>query len=143
MAAPPDGFPFGFLKERGLDTVVSLVGVTAYDPTPLGKCSFELEDLRGGSEPRNPAAEGAEVARAVSAVSELIRKGHGVVVHCRMGVGRTGLVLGAFLVANGHHPDKVTTWLDDVQKARGVGQVPGSGVAGCVLLVEVLGGELG
>lgn len=37
-----------------------------------------------------------------------------------MGIGRTGLVIGAMLVGAGHDPDEVTAWLDAVQRARGV-----------------------
>ncbi len=119
MPAPPDGFPFSFLRARGFDTVISLAGPVSYDPSPLSSCTFTLQDLAGGAVPAESAAEEAEVRRAVSRVSSLLAEGRSVAVHCRMGVGRTGLVIGAVLVSDGHDPASVTAWLDEVQRARG------------------------
>ena len=120
MPAPPDGFPFSFLQERGFDTIVSLAGPVSYDPSPLSSCTFTLQDLARGTVPTESAAEEAAVRRAVTCVSSLLAEGHGVAVHCRMGIGRTGLVIGAVLVSDGHDPAGVTAWLDEVQRARGV-----------------------
>jgi hypothetical protein len=120
MFAPPDGFPFSFLQERGFDTIVSLAGPVSYDPSPLLSCTFTLQDLAHGTVPAESAAEEAEVRRAVTGVNSLLAEGHSVAVHCRMGVGRTGLVIGAVLVSGGHDPANVTAWLDEVQRARGV-----------------------
>jgi hypothetical protein len=120
MSAPPNGFPFSFLQERGFDTIVSLAGPVSYDPSPLSSCTFTLQDLARGAVPAESATEEAEVRRAVSGVTSLLAEGHNVAVHCRMGVGRTGLVVGAVLVSDGHDPASVTAWLDEVQRARGV-----------------------
>jgi len=120
MAAPPDGFPFSFLHERGFDTIVSLAGPVGYDPSPLSSRAFTLQDLAHGSAPADSATEEAAVRRAVTGVSSLLAEGHGVAVHCRMGIGRTGLVIGAVLVSEGHDAASVTAWLDEVQRARGV-----------------------
>lgn len=120
MSAPPDGFPFSFLQERGFDAIVSLTGPVSYDPSPLSSRTFTLQDLARGAVPAEGAAEEAEVRRAVSGVSSLLAAGHNVAVHCRMGVGRTGLVIGAVLVSDGLDPASVTAWLDEVQRARGV-----------------------
>jgi hypothetical protein len=120
MAAPPDGFPFSFLRERGFDTIVSLAGPVGYDPSPLSSRAFTLQDLAGGATPPDSAAEEEQVRQAVSGVGALLAEGHSVAVHCRMGVGRTGLVIGAVLVSDGHDPASVTAWLDEVQRARGV-----------------------
>jgi len=120
MSAPPEGFAFSFLQERGFDTIVSLAGPVSYDPSPLSTRTFTLQDLVRGAVPAQSAAEEAEVRRAVSGVSSLLAEGHNVAVHCRMGVGRTGLVIGAVLVSGGHDPASVAAWLDEVQRARGV-----------------------
>jgi hypothetical protein len=120
MSAPPDGFPFSFLQERGFDTIVSLVGPVSYDPSPLSSCTFTLQDLARGAVPAKSAAEEAEVRRAAGGVSSLLAEGRSVAVHCRMGVGRTGLVIGGVLVSDGHDPASVAAWLDEVQRARGV-----------------------
>jgi hypothetical protein len=44
MSAPPDGFPFSILWDQGLDTIVSLIGLTSYDPSPLSCYAFSLQD---------------------------------------------------------------------------------------------------
>jgi hypothetical protein len=126
MSAPPDGFPFSFLHERGFDTLVCLAGPAGYDPSPLSSCTFTLHDLARGTPPADSVAEEAEVRRAVTCVSSLLAQGHNVAVHCRMGIGRTGLVIGAVLVSDGHDPAIVTAWLDEVQRARGVSGWPES-----------------
>jgi len=120
MTAPPEGFLFSFLQECGFDTIVSLAGPASYDPSPLSSRVFTLQDLARGAVPEDSAAEEAEVRRAVSAISSLLAEGHNVAVHCRLGAGRTGLVIGAVLVSEGHDPDRVTAWLAEVQRARGI-----------------------
>ena len=73
-------------------------------PAPLSADAFDLHDLAGGADPIDSKAEAEEVRRAVVAVGELLADGHSVAVHCRVGVGRTGLVIGSILVASGHDP---------------------------------------
>lgn len=119
MSAPPPGFPFAILEELGLDTIVSLVGPATYDPSPLASHAFTLRDLVGGAAPEDSAAEEAEVRRAVAAIRSLLADGRNVAVHCRAGIGRTGLVIGAVLVSEGHDPATVTAWVNAVQQARG------------------------
>lgn len=120
MSAPPEGFPFSFLRERGLDLIVSLIGPCSYDPAPLESRAHKLQDLVGGAVPDDAAAEEREVRQAVTAITSALEQGRGVAVHCRMGVGRTGLVIGSVLVAAGHDPAAVISWLDAVQRRRGV-----------------------
>jgi len=119
MSAPPDGFPFSILWEQGLDTIVSLIGPASYDPSPLSSYAFSLQDLARGAAPEDSATEEIEVRRTVTAIRSLLADGHNVTVHCRAGIGRTGLVIGAVLVRDGHDPATVTAWIDEVQRARG------------------------
>jgi hypothetical protein len=119
MFQPPEGFPFSYLHEQGLDTIVSLIGPASYDPAPLQARAYTLQDLVGGAAPDDAEAEEREVHRAVATVRSLLDEGHGVVVHCRAGIGRTGLVIGSVLVCAGHDPAAVTAWLAGVQRARG------------------------
>lgn len=119
MFKPPEGFPFSYLHEQGLDTIVSLIGPASYDPAPLQSRAHALQDLFGGAAPDDAEAEEREVRRAVATVRSLLDEGHGVVVHCHAGIGRTGLVIGSVLVSGGHDPAAVTAWLADVQRARG------------------------
>ncbi len=119
MSAPPEGFPFPILTELGLDTIVSLIGPASYDPSPLAAYAFTLQDLARGAVPDDRDSEEAEVRAAVTAIRALLADGRNVAVHCRAGIGRTGLVIGAILVGDGHDPEAVTAWLDEVQRARG------------------------
>ena len=133
MFKPPEGFPFSYLHECGLDTIVSLTGPASYNPAPLQSRAHTLQDLYGGAAPDDAAAEEAEVRRAVATVRSLLDEGHGVVVHCHAGIGRTGLVIGSVLVSSGHDPVAVTSWLAEVQRARGARGWPESPWQGEVL----------
>jgi hypothetical protein len=119
MSAPPEGFSFSILQELGLDTIVSLIGPASYDPAPLSSYAFTLADLAGGAVPEDSAAEKIEVRLAVAGIRSLLADGRNVVVHCRAGIGRTGLVIGAIGVCAGHDPKTVTAWVNEVQQARG------------------------
>jgi Polymorphic toxin system, DSP-PTPase phosphatase len=126
MFAPPPGFAFSFLADRGARAVVSLVGPQTYDADPLQVYAFDLHDLYGGLLPADPEHEEAELRRAAACALALVRDGVGVVVHCRAGIGRTGTVIGAVLVALGHPKEQVAAWLDVVQKRRGAAGWPES-----------------
>jgi hypothetical protein len=99
--------------------IVSLVGRQAYDPSPLDSCAWELQDLAGGVAPADPAGEERVLRQVVSKITSLLGQGIGVVVHCQMGIGRTGIAIGSVLVAGGHDPSGVATWLDAIQRQRG------------------------
>ena len=99
MSRPPEGFPFSWLHERGLDTIVSLTGPVSYDPAPLRSHAHTLQDLYGRGAPDDPGAEEDEVRRAVATVTALLGESRSVVVHCGAGIGRTGLVIGSVLVS--------------------------------------------
>jgi hypothetical protein len=126
MSAPPEGFSFSTLWEQGLDTIVSLVGPASYDPSPLSSYAFSLQDLAHGAVPEDSAAEEIEARRTVTAIRSLLADGHNVAVHCRAGIGRTGLVIGSVLVRDGHDPAAVTAWINEVQQARGASGWPES-----------------
>ena len=119
MKFPRSDFPWPRLKAVGFSRVVSL-HPGRYDPYPLELCFQEqIEDLIHGGPPADPSAERAKIQRAVNAVITAWRSGHGVVVHCYGGRGRTGTVIGCVLCELGFQPAEVIGFLDRVHKTRG------------------------
>lgn len=119
MKYPRTSFPWSALKAAGFDQVVALHS-GSYDPAPL-KVAFSehLEDLFGGGPPGNQTEEKQRIKRAVSATLTALRSGHGTVVHCVGGRGRSGTVLGCVLRELGFGSVEAITFLDRVHKARG------------------------
>ncbi|MCP9448090.1 MAG: hypothetical protein NNA22_11055 [Nitrospira sp.] len=119
MKYPCPSFPWPNLKQAGFSKVVSL-HPGSYDPAPLELCFSEaLEDLACGNPPGDSSAERAKIQRAVTATVSAWRSGHGVVVQCVGGRGRTGTVLGCVLRELGFQADEIIGFLDRVHKARG------------------------
>ncbi|ARA92658.1 hypothetical protein AWN76_005420 [Rhodothermaceae bacterium RA] len=119
MRYPQGDFPWPSLHAAGFSYVVSL-HPGSYNPAPLELLFAEqLEDLFSGDPPADVNSERAKVERAVSAVLEAWRSGHGVVVHCVGGRGRTGTVLGCVLRELGFSAAEVIDFLDRVHKTRG------------------------
>jgi hypothetical protein len=80
----------------------------------------KLEDLHYGHEPADPGRQEMLVSDAVRVVLQSLDAGHGVIVHCVGGIGRTGTVIGCTLRALGVPADTVIRYLDDLTKARGI-----------------------
>lgn len=116
---PGDDFDFDLASSHGLTHLVSLTGSVQPDCSPLIGIAFDLEDLYERSEPSDSVQEALVVTEAASAVQSLLAQGHGVLVHCLGGTGRTGTVIGAVLVADGHPVADVAEWLDQVHRRRG------------------------
>lgn len=116
---------FGAIANRGVTQIVSLLEVSeAYD---LGLDKESLYSERHGIDFRNfPIPDRglpSSVARfrdfCVAVHTEISRGAH-VVVHCRAGIGRTGLVAAAILLREGRD---VESAFSQVSKSRGV-EVP-------------------
>jgi protein-tyrosine phosphatase len=109
-------------KRAGIGSVVSLL-------TPEEEKDLDLRD-----ESRESSAHGlefisfpipdrqvprseAKLAAALDKISDVLSAGKNVVVHCRQGVGRSGLVAACLLVKNGMSPGAA---VEKVSAARGV-----------------------
>lgn len=111
---------WALLAEHGFAHVVCLTHDEApYDPSPLGLTAVALDDLYHGREPSDPERERERVVGAAAAAAAAVRRGEGVLVHCRGGRGRAGSVLGSGLVMLGLEADEVVRWLDLLHRRRG------------------------
>ena len=109
-------------RREGVDLVLSLL-------TPEEEQDLDLEDERRAAQARGiqfislpipdrqvPGSE-AEVASVLERVDAALSSGKNVVVHCRQGIGRTGLLAACLLVAKGWDPDGAVA---SVSSARGL-----------------------
>lgn len=118
--AYPSRADWSLLAELGFGHVVCLThDDPPYDPSPLGLSAVALDDLYHGRPPSDPEAERERVLDAAAAAAGAVRRGEGVVVHCRGGRGRAGSVLGSALVMLGLDADAVVAWLDLLHRRRG------------------------
>src|SRR5262245_41763930 len=94
MPYPSPRTPWPNVAAVGFRHVVCLEGDgPAYDPAPLiVSHRASLQDLYGGSVPRNPEQEERLIREVALAVVRGLQTGDGVVVHCAGGTGRTGTV---------------------------------------------------
>src|SRR5262245_18856444 len=108
-------------RAAGVGLVVSML-------TPGEATEFELEDEAAAAAaagmrfvgfpiPDRDVPGSREQFRAlVSEIAEELAAGHGVVIHCRQGIGRAGLVAAGVLIASGVGPEEAVS---RVSAARG------------------------
>jgi len=121
MVRPSAETPWAAFAEVGFRYIVCLTDdVPPYDPSPLELLhSTCLEDLYGGQDPVDRIAEEARIVEAIGRIYEAVRDGHGVIVHCAGGTGRTGTVIGGVLRRFGHPANDVRAYLDSLNRRRG------------------------
>lgn len=109
------------LKGRGVDTVVSLLD--AADIEALGVAREpQLCTDHGIAFISHPIADfglpdPATFAPFLNQIAALLHAGHSVVVHCRAGIGRSGMTTAGALIALGRDSAEASTM---VANARGV-----------------------
>jgi protein-tyrosine phosphatase len=115
------GDEVGSWKQAGFDLIVSVL--EDVEVSELG-LELELEECRNAGlefhrfpiADRGIPASPTEVNRAVSIIVNELRSNHGVGIHCRMGIGRSGLISACVLSVLGMTPEKA--WYS-VERARG------------------------
>lgn len=109
-------------RQAGIDTVISLL-------TPNEEASLELS--KEGSrtkalgmtfialpiEDRQVPNSETEVTSALDRINAMLTSGKNVLIHCRQGVGRTGLIGACLLVSKGVDPSSA---VDRLSVSRGV-----------------------
>jgi len=105
MSYPEPETDWQELWDSGFQLVVRL-HPGEYDAAPLAVFGVPLADLHGGATPSDPAAEEARVREAARVAADAVEGGHGVVVHCLGGTGRTGTVVACALRLLGRSADE-------------------------------------
>jgi hypothetical protein len=122
MCYPPSNISWQTLSAAGFIDIVCLCeSPPSYRPDSMRIAyANKLENLHHGQNPIDPGRQEVLVSDAVRAVLLSMDAGHGVIVHCVGGIGRTGTVIGCTLRALGVPADTVIHYLDDLTKARGI-----------------------
>ena len=106
---------------EGLEVIVSLLTSDEAAELELTKeaelsrskglefCSFPIPDL-------GVPASRAETLQVVKELDRHLRAGKSIGIHCRQGIGRSGLIAACLLVLAGEAPDEV---FDRISEARG------------------------
>ena len=107
-------------RRAGLDAVVSLLepGEAAQLGLLEEDRAAEANDIRFICFPipdRGVPASDIAAASLIAVISGLLESGKNVAVHCRQGIGRSGLIAAAVLVASGMLADRA---IDVVSSAR-------------------------
>jgi len=112
-------------RRNGVDTVVSLL--TNEEEQELDLLEEESEvrkhNLAFASYPipdRGIPSDASSFFEFLEAIQRDLQQGRNVLVHCRQGIGRTGLVAASLLVQNGMEP---VSAIQEVSEARGI-QIP-------------------
>jgi protein-tyrosine phosphatase len=109
-------------RTAGVDAVVSLLTPRENEDLELDAES-SLTQARGlrfvslPVEDRSVPSSWEDALHAVDKVAEILQQGRNVAVHCRQGVGRSGIIAAAVLVKHGSTPDDALKLISD---ARGV-----------------------
>ncbi len=109
-------------RAAGVDAVVSLVESAeerelALEEEPLFCRTYGIEFLSFPIKDRSVPASPDAVASLVDWVVSDLRRGLGVLIHCRVGIGRSSVIAACVLHALGHKHDLLFSILS---RARGV-----------------------
>lgn len=110
------------LKEDGLDVIVSLLTKEEDEEINLleeqeGCEGLGLQFIQFPINDVSIPASSAATLELVNRLGELLSKGRNVGIHCRAGVGRSGMIAAGLLMMIGLSPERA---LEEVSNARGV-----------------------
>ena len=109
-------------QKSGVDVVVSLLAGEEIQDLALENEAFECKeaDIQFISFPIVDRSVPVSEGRAVNLIERLdaeLQTGRTVVVHCRQGVGRSGLIAASLLAARGAHPASAMKQISAVRGA--------------------------
>jgi predicted protein tyrosine phosphatase len=109
-------------REAGIDVVVSLLEPDEEAQLVLGgeaaAAAASGVDFRPFPIPdRGVPGSRESVAELARGIVDALKRGRNVAVHCRQGIGRSGLIVGGVLVATGQDP---ATALKAIEESRGL-----------------------
>ena len=105
MAMPASGEAFAGLRQLGIDHVVSLLEVD--EQSDVGLAEEKMLCIRKGMRYTSFPITDRDVPQKADALDLAatlhhdISNGEHVVIHCRAGIGRTGMIAGAVLIQAG------------------------------------------
>ena len=109
------------LKRAGVDVLVS--ALTPYETEDMGlleesQCcqNYGLEFLSFPIEDRSVPASFSEFDGLLNSLTDRLRKGKAVGVHCRAGIGRSSIIVASALIRDGLSVDSA---FHAIQEARG------------------------
>ncbi len=109
-------------RRSGVDTIVSLLTPQENKDLELSK-EPALSQARGllfvslPVQDRGVPSSWDEASHIVAKASEMLRQGRNVAVHCRQGIGRSGMIAAALLIKEGSAADHA---LKVISEARGL-----------------------
>lgn len=110
------------LKKQGTSVMVSLL--ESHEVVELGLSKQKEICIAHGIEyinfpivDRNIPAAGGKIKDLIESLTGKINQGNSVVIHCRMGIGRSSIIAGCVLLKTGYKPNEVLT---HISKIRGL-----------------------
>ena len=91
---------FAAMREAGIDAFIDLTEIgerPAYQRLLHRAAIYARFPIADSSVPADPA----QMAQVLATIRDGLEKGRNVYVHCRAGIGRTGLTMGCFLADQG------------------------------------------
>ena len=109
---------FPILANKGVRVIINLTNTHYFLAEGFQYHKIPLRDLFDG-QPINAVQEQIDrVNEAVDCAVSALNMNYGVVVHCRAGIGRTGMVLGCILKKMGKGLDEVIELLVKMRKSQ-------------------------
>lgn len=112
----------GMLKKQNIHILVSLLELQEIAELNLNKeqqlCTMHgISYINYSIADRNIPAKSNKLEPFINNLNEKIKEGHSVVIHCRMGIGRSSIIAGCLLLEAGLKTDYI---MQHITKVRGL-----------------------